>query len=61
MTDQEKIIVNELGDPTYTVDFLEEWINRNDNVMVNAVAALQAMGAKGYYKAVQRMAKIRGN
>lgn len=35
---------------------MEEWINRNDNVFVNAPAALQAMSAKGYYEAVKRMA-----
>ena len=37
-----------------------KWINRDDNVQVNAVAALSAMGAKGYYAAVKRMAKRQG-
>lgn len=57
LTENEKRIVRELNDPTYTVEYLEEWINRNDNVQINAVAALSAMGAKGYYAAVKRMAK----
>lgn len=57
MTDKEKEIVKEIGDPLYTVEFLEEWINRNDSVFINAPAALQAMGAKGFYTAVKQLAK----
>lgn len=57
MTEAEKRIICALGDPLYTVEFLEEWINRNDNVFINAPAALQAMGAKGYYQAVRQMAQ----
>lgn len=57
MTEQERQIVRELGHSLYTVEYLETWINRNDNVMCNAVAALTAMGAKGYYDAVKMMAK----
>lgn len=56
MTDREKEIVKSLNHSLYTVEYLEEWINRNNNVFVNAPAALQAMGAKGYYEAVKRMA-----
>ena len=48
MTDREKEIVKGLNHSLYTVEYLEEWINRNDNVFVNAPAALQAMSAKGY-------------
>lgn len=55
LTEQEKRIVAKIGHPLYTVEFLEEWINRTDNVFVNAPAALQAMGAKGFYEAVQEM------
>lgn len=36
-------IIEKLGHPLYTVEFLEEWVGRNDNVMVNAPAALQAI------------------
>ena len=57
MTDKEKEIIKRLAHPVYTVEFLEEWINRNDNVFANAPAALQAMGAKGFFQAVQCMAK----
>ena len=56
MTDREKEIVRGLKHPLYTVEYLEEWINRNDNVFTNAPAALQAMGAKGYYEAIKRIA-----
>lgn len=55
MTDREKEVVRELNHPLYTVDFLEEWKDRDDNVFVNAPAALQAMGANGFYEAVKRM------
>lgn len=57
LTAAEKKLVEELGDATYTVDYLETWINRNDNIEINAVAALSAMGAKGFYRAVQLMAE----
>ena len=56
LTDAEKQIITELGHTLYTVDFVELWINRNDNVLINPAAALQAMGAKGYYDAVHQMA-----
>ena len=56
MTDREKEIIKDLNHSLYTVEYLEQWANRNDNVFVNAPAALQAMGAKGYYEAVKRMA-----
>lgn len=57
MTDREKEVVREINHPLYTVEFLEQWINRNDNVFTNAIAALQAMGAKGFYAAVEMLAK----
>ena len=57
MTDAEKQIVKAIDHPIYTVEFLEEWTRRNDNVFINAPAALQAMGAKGFYEAVKRLAE----
>lgn len=60
LTEAEKEIVKKLAHSLYTVDFLEEWINRNDNVFVNAPSALQACSAKGFYEAVQLMAKKEG-
>ncbi len=56
MTDKEKGIVKSLNHSLYTVEYLEEWVNRNENIFVNAPAALRAMSAKGYYEAVKRMA-----
>lgn len=55
MTDREKEVVRELNHPLYTVEFLEEWKDRDDNVFTNAPGALQAMGANGFYEAVKRM------
>lgn len=57
LSDKEKEIVERLGHSLYTVSYLEEWINRNDNIFVNAPACLNAMGAHGYYAAIQQMAK----
>lgn len=56
LTEAEKKIVGMLAHPVYTADYLEEWAGRDDNVFVNAPAALCAMGAKGYLDAVRAMA-----
>ena len=56
LTELEKRIITEFDHPLYTVDFIEFWVNRNDNMLINPAAALQAMGAKGYYDAVHEMA-----
>ncbi len=57
MTDREKQIARMIDHPLYTVEFLEEWTNRNDNVFINAPAAMQAIGAKGFYAAVKRLSE----
>ena len=56
MTEREKEIVTELNHELYTVEYLEHWLNRNDSIALNPSAALQAMGAQGFYEAVNRMA-----
>lgn len=61
MTDREKAIVRELNHPLYTVEFLDEWKDREDNIFSNAPAALQAMGANGFYAAVKKMAENQEN
>ena len=53
LTEQEKNTIVAMGHDLYTEKYLEEWINRNDNVFANPAAALNAMGAKGYYEAVK--------
>ena len=57
LTSKEKAIVKNLNSALYTVEYLEEWINNNDDVFSNAVGALTAMGAKGFYDAVQLQVK----
>jgi hypothetical protein len=52
LSEKQKDIVTRLADPIYTPEYLETWLNRNDNVFVNAPAALSAMGASGFYRAV---------
>ena len=41
ITEKQEAIIRRLNDPLYTVEFLKEWVNRNDNVFINAPAALQ--------------------
>lgn len=57
LTEAEKAIVESLNSNLYTVEYLEEWINRSDDVFSNAVGALTAMRAKGFYDAVQLQVK----
>jgi hypothetical protein len=56
----EKTIISGLSHSIYTVDFIQEWINRNDLVSINAFAALQAVAAKGFYEAVKAMNEAGG-
>lgn len=57
LTELEKQIVNELDHPLYTVDFIEDWINRQPDILTNTVATLQLMTVVGYYDAVHQMAE----
>lgn len=57
MDEREKEIVKKIAHPLYTVEYLENWIKRNDNVFTNAPAALAACAAKGFYAAVRLIAK----
>lgn len=58
ISDKQKQIIRKLDHKLYTVEFLEEWLNRNDSVFVNAPAALQAMGADGFFAAVKMIEKL---
>lgn len=58
ITEKQKEIIQRLNDPHYTVEILQEWVNRNDNVFVNAPAALEAMGAKGFFAAVRAIERV---
>ena len=58
LTSKEKAIVKNLNSALYTVQYLEEWINNNDDIFSNAIGALTAMGAKGFYDAIQLQVKI---
>ena len=58
LTSKEKSIIKNLNSNLYTVEYLEEWINNNDDIFSNAVGALTAMGAKGFYDAIQLQVKI---
>lgn len=52
LTEEQKEVIQKLNHPIYTVEYLQEWVNRDDNVLVNAPAALQAVAASGYLAAV---------
>ncbi len=56
LSDAEKAIVEKLNHSIYTVNFLEDWINRKDDVFTNAPAALQSCTAYGFYQAIKAMA-----
>lgn len=60
LSDKEKEIIGMLDDSLYTVEYIEEWINRNDNVFVNAPSALSAMGAESISRP-QRALRNHGN
>ena len=52
LTEEQKEVIRKLNHSLYTVEYLQEWINRDDNVITNAPAALQAVAASGYLAAV---------
>lgn len=57
ITEVEKDMINRLAHPLYTVGFLEEWLNRDEDVREGTMGALPAMSAKGYYEGVRWMVK----
>lgn len=59
LTRKERMCIEELGDSIYTPKFIEEFVNRDENVFNNAPVALQIMGCDGYLKAVRNMLKLR--
>ena len=58
ISEKQKEIIKRLNHSLHTAEFLQEWLNRRDNVFVNAPAALQAMGASGFYDAVKQIEKL---
>ena len=53
LTEKEKKIVNKLNHPLFTVEYLEKWITRNENVFIKPEKALCASEAKGFFEAVK--------
>lgn len=58
LSEKQKGIIGRLNHKLYTAEFLQEWLNNNDDVFVNAPGALQAMGAKGFFAAVLQIEKM---
>lgn len=60
LTEAEKQIVTQLNHSMVTVEFLEEWINRQETNVDgrNPYGAEMVALAKGYYTAVQRLAAL---
>ena len=59
LTDREKEVIELMGHPLYTVEFVESWLSQKTiPVRVNAVAALQQMAVEGFYQAVKYMARL---
>lgn len=55
---KEECAIVERWDTMFDVDYLEEWINRDDNVFSNAPSALIAAEARGFYRAVRLQAQF---
>lgn len=58
LTVKQKLIIEELNHPIYTLDYIEEWYNRKDDVTANAVAALIEMGVSGFMDAVRAVEQL---
>lgn len=58
LLEAEKKLITALHHPLYTVEFVEEWVNYQGNVFINALASLQSMGAIGFYQAVKSMIRM---
>lgn len=57
ISESERLIIQTLNHPQYSVEYLEEWLNRKD---VERPMCLMIMGAKGFYQAVQSFDKMIG-
>ena len=57
LTELEKQIIDVLDHPVYTVEFIENRINGQIDILTNPVASLRLMGVIGYYEAVHQMAE----
>lgn len=58
ITDIEKRIIQELRDPLYSVEFVNDWLSRpTENVFVNAPAALQQAMVEGFMVAVRKLSE----
>lgn len=55
LTEKQKQIIEKLNHKLFTVEYIEEWINRDDNVFINAPAALSAIECKGFFEAVKAL------
>ena len=58
LSKKQKSIIKKLNDPTYTISYIEEFINRKDTVFNNAPVALIIMGCHGFLDAVKRIEKL---
>lgn len=58
LSDGQIEIIKKLGHPLFTPEYIANWINRDDDVMINAPAALSAIEAKGFYEAVKAIENI---
>ena len=57
LTKRQKQIIKKLHHSIYDADFVEEWVNNKDDVVINAPAALQACCVGGFYDAVRCIEK----
>ena len=57
LTKREKDIVKKLNRPPYTVEYLEEWLDTDDETVANPTVALTIAYIEGFYDAVQAIDK----
>ncbi len=57
LTEDEKRVIENLGDSLYTVEYVEDWLNFNEDVFTNTVGALNCASVKGFLVAVDCIVK----
>lgn len=55
LTPRQEAIINRLNHSVYTAKYISEWLGREDNIAVNAPAALIEAGVHAYYEAVVQL------
>ncbi|MCR0316614.1 hypothetical protein MKA27_19690 [[Clostridium] innocuum] len=55
LTERETELINKIGHPVYTTDYIDYWGNVRAKVNKKPQECLLAMGAIGYYQAIKSL------